>query len=213
MHKVTGMIVLGELAVAASLALAQRPGGGPPGDSSGSSSSGDLVDQMMKLDADKDGKLTKAEITDPRLSRLFDRADADKDGAVTRAELTALSTQEEAKSRAGGGGRGGPGGPGGMMGFPRPGEVLPPPIRQMLKLTDEQKAKVDDLQKDVDAKLAKILTDDQNKQFKQMRERRGPGGPGGFGPPPGGPGGPPPGEGGPPPGGPGDGPPPGDRPR
>jgi hypothetical protein len=41
----------------------------------------------------------------------------------------------------------------------------------------------------VDAKLAKILTDEQKKQLQEMRDRGpgrglgGPGGPGGFGPP------------------------------
>ena len=40
-----------------------------------------------------------------------------------------------------------------------------------------------DLQKDVDAKLDKLLTEDQRKQFKQMRRlaRGGPGGPPGGG--------------------------------
>ena len=46
---------------------------------------------MMAFDKDKDGKLTKAEVSDERLHRLFDRADADKDGFVTKQELTALA--------------------------------------------------------------------------------------------------------------------------
>ena len=58
----------------------------------------------------------------------------------------------------------------------------------MLKLTDDQKTQVAELQKEVDAKLAKILTADQQKQLKEMRNRRPPrrddpdrpeGGPGG----------------------------------
>jgi hypothetical protein len=83
-------------------------------------------------------------------------------------------------------------------------------LRDRLDLTAEQSQQVDALQKDVDAKLAKILSADQMKQLQEMRNR----GPGGFGPPPGGfgPGGPPPGGPGgfgPRPGGPdGDGPPP-----
>jgi hypothetical protein len=57
-----------------------------------------------------------------------------------------------------------------------------------LNLTDDQKKKLQALQKDVDARLARILTDDQEKQLAQMRERR----PRGFGPPDGpGPNGPP----------------------
>ena len=84
----------------------------------------------------------------------------------------------------GGGGRGGFGGPGG--GPPQPGQILPRMLRQRLALTAEQEKQVDALQKEVDAKLDKILTSEQKQQLKQMRER----GPGGFGP-----GGPPPGAG------------------
>ena len=47
-----------------------------------------------------------------------------------------------------------------------------------LNLTDAQKKQLADLQKDVDAKLDKILTDEQKKQMQQMRPM-GPGGPGG----------------------------------
>ena len=68
------------------------------------------------------------------------------------------------------------------MAPPRPGEVLPSFLQRALDLTPEQKAQLDELQKDVDSRLAKILTDDQKKTLDQMR-RRGPGGPGGFGPP------------------------------
>ena len=73
-----------------------------------------------------------------------------------------------------------------MKGPPRPGEVLPPMLRDRLKLTGEQKTQVDDLQKDVDARLAKILTSEQMTQLKEFRPRGpgGPGRPGGGGPPP-----------------------------
>jgi hypothetical protein len=90
----------------------------------------------------------------------------------------------------------GPGAP------PRPGEMITSSLRQKLKLTDEQIAKVDELQKQADQKLAKVLTEEQAKQLKEMGERFARGGPpGGF---PGGPAGGPP-RGGPPggPGGPG----------
>jgi hypothetical protein len=49
-----------------------------------------------------------------------------------------------------------------------------------LKLTAEQKKQLQELQKEVDGKLGKILTDEQKKQLKDPRDR----GPGGFGPPP-----------------------------
>jgi len=143
------------LLLVAPIATAQRPGG--PGDGND-----DLAARMMAFDADKDGKLTRAEVTDARLLGLFDRADADKDGTVTQAELTALAARERGTPR-GFGGPGGPGGPGGMMmgGPPRPGEVLPPMFQQRLRLSPEQKAQVAELQKEVDARLAKILDDEQ----------------------------------------------------
>jgi hypothetical protein len=156
---------------------------------------------MMEFDKDKDGKLTKVEITDARLHRLFDRSDANKDGIVTREELASLAAKEQSNEQRGGppgfgggppgfgggppgfGPRGGgpPGGgpPGGfMMGGGRPGEILPRMIQERLKLTPEQKANLADLQKEVDAKLDKILSAEQKTQLKEMRER----GPGGFGP-------------------------------
>jgi len=178
--------------------------------SSKDSSNSRLVTYMMSFDAKHDGKLTRDEITDTRMLRFFDLADANKDGVVTKDELAALAAKLETDLPASNG-RGGPGGPGagpggfddggppgrgrgpggrGMMGGPpRPGQVLPPMAQQMLNLTDDQKKQVDELQKEVDAKLAKILTPQQLDQLKQM-PGRGPGGRGGFGP--GGPGGPPP---------------------
>ncbi len=102
---------------------------------------------------------------------------------------------------------GGPGfgGPGGFFRQPPPGVILPPQMQDVLRLTEAQKKQLGDLQKDVDARLDKLLTEEQRKQFKAMKDRqggsggpgRGPGGPGGFGPPPGGPGGPGRGPGGP----------------
>ena len=184
--------VLASSAAAVAFAMTQRPGGAP----ASAPAADDLVAKMFAFDRDKNNTLSKSEITDERLLRIFDRADADKDGSVTKDELTALSAKEPVSR-----GPGGPGGP--MMGMPRPGEILPQMFQQRLNLSDEQKEQVAALQKDVDAKLAKILTEDQAKQLKEMRDRRpgrgGPGGPGGPGRGgPGGPGGP--GGDGPPPG-------------
>lgn len=110
----------------------------------------------------------------------------------------------EAFRPAGGPGMGG-GGPR-MFAMAKPGEVLGPPLQDMLRMTEAQKKQLAELQKEVDAKLEKVMTEEQRAQFKQMRDAManfgppgGPGGPGGF---PGGPGGPPGGPGGPP-GGPG----------
>jgi hypothetical protein len=78
-----------------------------------------LVTKMMAFDKNKDGKLTRDEVTDERLHRLFDMADTNKDGVVTKEELMALAAKLEAEGPPEGG-RGGPGarGPGGPGGFP-----------------------------------------------------------------------------------------------
>src|SRR5437868_3444180 len=166
-----------------------------------------VTDRLMAFDKNGDAKLTKEEVTDPRLQRLFEQADANSDGIVTKEELTALSAKLEAEGPGPGGDRGpggpggpdgprgprgpgGPGGPGGRGGPPMPGVVLPPPVQEMLNLTPEQRDQIQALQADVDRKLATILTDEQKQQLQEMRQRgpgRGPGGPGGG---PGGPGGP-----------------------
>jgi Spy/CpxP family protein refolding chaperone len=231
--------------ISASLALPLFASAQPASVAAEDASKSPIFVHMMAFDKNKDGKLTKEEITDPRLVRLFDQADTNKDGTVTKEELLALAAKLDAEIPAvgrggprgggpdgfggpgggpdgfggpggpGGGGPGGPGGPGGgrMFGRPQPGQVLPPMLQEALNLTDDQKKQVAELQKDVDARLAKILTQDQMNQLKQMRQR-GPGGPGGPGGGPGGgfggggpggrgPGGP--GDGGRGPGGPGDG--------
>jgi hypothetical protein len=94
----------------------------------------------------------------------------------------------------------GPGGPG-MM--PKAGQVLPSFLQDALGLSPEQRKAVESLQKEVDDKLAKSLTDAQKKQFQDSVQFR-PGGPPGPGPGPGpgaGPGPGPPRGGGPGPGG------------
>src|SRR5262245_43755584 len=99
--------------------------------------------------------------------------------------ITAAFSDKEPPRRPGGfGGFGGPGGggPGGFGGPPRPGQILPTFLQERLELTAEQKKQLEELQKDVDGKVAKVLTDEQNKQFKEPPQGPGPGGrPGGFG--------------------------------
>jgi len=100
----------------------------------------------------------------------------------------------------------GPGGPPGGFSAPaQPGQLMATTTQIRLKPTTEQKKQLSDLQKAVDAKLDKLLTADQKKQFQEMKKDFARGGPPGAGP--GGPGGPggPRGPGGP--GGPGGGPP------
>jgi len=197
-------ILLGLVCAAALLSQvsAQQPGRKPGEEPARAKtkdfSNASIVIRMMAFDKNKDGKLTKDEVTDVRLHRLFDRADTNKDGVVTKEELMALAAELEAEAGQGdergrpegpgGRGPGGPGGPGGRGpgGPPQPGQILPSFLQERLNLTAEQKKQVEALQKEVDARLAKILTDEQKKQLKEMREGGRPGGP----PPGRGPGGP-----------------------
>jgi len=67
---------------------------------------------------------------------------------------------------------------------PKPGlHLLPPRAVEQLKLTDDQKKQVADLEVEVKAKMEKILTTDQLEQLKQMRPpmRQGQGGSAGEG--------------------------------
>jgi hypothetical protein len=76
----------------------------------------------------------------------------------------------------GGGGFGGPGGfGGGFGGGGVPGQVLSTGVQDQLKLTPEQKKELEAIQTEVDARLEKMLTEEQRKQFKEMKDRR-PGG-------------------------------------
>jgi spore coat protein H len=100
--------------------------------------------------------------------------------------LASVTAQLDGKSKGtipGGFGFGPPGG--GMR--PRPGDILPAPLRDALRLTDEQKKKFDELQKDVDRRVDELLTEEQRAQWKRIREAGPPKGPPGgpFGPPPG----------------------------
>jgi Spy/CpxP family protein refolding chaperone len=60
-----------------------------------------------------------------------------------------------------------------------PGTVLTTNVQDQLKLTEDQKKELEAIQKDVDAKLEKMLTDEQRSRLKQMRDRQ----PGGAGAP------------------------------
>jgi outer membrane protein assembly factor BamB len=100
-------------------------------------------------------------------------------------KLAKLLTDEQKKelkepAEEGRRGRGRFGGP------PQPGQILPAPVAERLKLSDDQKKELAEFQKDIAGKLDKVFTDDQRKQLQTMREgfargRRGGGigGPGG----------------------------------
>jgi hypothetical protein len=172
------------------------------GQQPGQTQESSIVTRMMEFNKKKDGKLTREEVTDPRLLRLFDNADANKDGIVTREELQALAAKMTAEfgQDDGKGGKGGPGGKGdkgpkgkgpkgpGGFGGGQPGVILAPFVQDQLNLTDAQRKQVTELQKSVDAKLAQILNDEQKTQLKEMADFGtggfGPGGPKGKGGPP-----------------------------
>lgn len=104
--------------------------------------------------------------------------------------LTATAQPPGDKGDKGGPGKGGPGdnkggfggkggGFGGGFGMRgTPGQIMPTFLQERLKLTDDQKKVLADIQKDVDAKLDKMLTDDQKAELKKLKEF-GPGFPGG----------------------------------
>src|SRR5277367_1934699 len=121
MTKLFRIGLAGVLAVALlSTATAQPPGRQtkeePTKDSKKDYSDSPIVLKMMAFNKKKDGKLTKDEVTDERLKRLFDMADTNKDGVVTKEELMALAAKLEAENGPGDRGPGdrGPGdrGPG-----------------------------------------------------------------------------------------------------
>jgi Spy/CpxP family protein refolding chaperone len=79
-----------------------------------------------------------------------------------------------------GGAGGGFGGFGGFGAPSIPGNIFSTAIQNTLKLTDDQKKELEQIQKEVDEKLAKMLTEDQKKQLKDIQDRPA-GGFGGFG--------------------------------
>jgi Spy/CpxP family protein refolding chaperone len=73
-----------------------------------------------------------------------------------------------------------PGGPGpGRPGYPMmvgpptffPGHVFPPFVQEMLKLTPEQREKINKLQKDAEEKMMEVLTEEQKKQLEAMKKK------------------------------------------
>ena len=133
--------------------------GGPPGQGGNSEN---MIQQIMALDANGDGGLTPAEVTDLRLQTLLQQADTDSSGSVTLTELTTAMNKKPGQGMGGpgmGGGHGGPGGPS------RPGEIMPGFIQDQLQLTDTQRQQLATLQSGVDAQLLQILTTQQIQQL------------------------------------------------
>ena len=102
--------------------------------------------------------------------------------------LTATSQPPPGGDKKGGAGKG-PGGGGAEKGGPpryEIGQIFPPFVKVGLELTKEQQKQIDELEKDLKAKLNKILTADQKKKIGEIRPPM-PGGPPGGGGPGGGP--------------------------
>ncbi len=78
--------------------------------------------------------------------------------------------------------KGGLFGPGGFAASRPAGQLLSPIVRDILALSSEQRKGLDELQNEVDGRLAKLLTADQTKQFREGP--RGSGAGGGFSSPP-----------------------------
>ena len=118
-------------------------------------------------------------VTAPDQSRLKLSDDQKKELAALQKEVdakldTILSEAQRKQSKGGFAFGGGPppgaGGPGGgPAGPPKAGQLLPSFLRDALKLTDEQKKQLDAFQTEADGKLAKLLTDEQRKQWEEAR--------------------------------------------
>lgn len=63
-------------------------------------------------------------------------------------------------------GFGRPGGGGARVG----GQVIPPGAQEALKLSEEQKKKVEDLQTELEKKILGVLTEEQKKQFEELKK-------------------------------------------
>ena len=66
-----------------------------------------------------------------------------------------------------------PGDPGQSGDPPQPGKILSPGQQDTLKLSTGQKKRMAEIQKEIDAKLETLLTEEQKKQLQAMQRRPG----------------------------------------
>lgn len=128
--------------------------GGPPGGpgfggGQGGGGAEEMINRLIAMDANKNGKLEKDEVPE-RMQSMFSRADKNEDGAIDKEEMTAMA-RERAGGQGGGFG-GGQGGPGGREFLAQmmeradadkdgklSGDEIPPFMRERVEQTDTNK--------------------------------------------------------------------------
>lgn len=129
------------------------------------------VDEEFKDKAKANGEKVREAFKNKDMDALKTmRADSEKLRTDYLAKVEGLLTSEQKKvfeevktQRPGfGGGRGG-----------APGQVLSGGLQERLKLSEEQKKKVEELQKDLDNKINSILTEEQRKQLDEIKKGTG----------------------------------------
>ncbi len=148
-------------------------GGGPGGFRGPPPQAGELLpaaeQTRLKLSAEQKNKLGEMQKdVDGKLAKILNDEQ--------KKQLKDLKNNQNAMF--GGRGPGGPPSPRGPAGPPQLGQLVIPFIQDQLKMTAEQKKQLNDFQKELTAKLEKLLTDDQKAQL-----RRPPSAPGGRGGP------------------------------
>jgi Spy/CpxP family protein refolding chaperone len=112
------------------------------------------------------------------------RADSEKLRTDYLAKVEGLLTADqkktfdEVKKEQPRGGFGRPGQGGGFGGGRVGGQVIPPAAQESLKLSEEQKRKVEALQKELEGKILGVLTEEQKKQYEELKKGAAPRRPG-----------------------------------
>lgn len=88
-------MLAGGIFMLASTSEAQMPGGNQQGKGQGgqNNQADAIINQLMRMDFNNDGKLSKYEVTDQRLMQVFDQIDTSRDGFIAREELTQFFQQ------------------------------------------------------------------------------------------------------------------------
>lgn len=174
MNSMRVLLIFGFLILCNLIGLAQPQRRGPGQETRQIPTTDQFLSRLLIYDSNGDGSLSIDELSDRRLLPLFKRADRDENHIVTKEEWTALYEKEAATLRGELESFPDFGPPGPFAGPPRPGQIFPPFLVEALDLSNDQIARLDELQKDVNQRLEKILTEAQKKQLNE-RLTRGPG--------------------------------------